>query len=93
MKWYEALGFCLMGLFMLWLPSLAPGLFVSNSAYGSSTGELWMMFMGGVNASLGVGVLEWKAIKLVRQIPGWLVPVATPQSAEVPSSVALPELI
>jgi hypothetical protein len=78
---------------MLWLPSLAPRLFVSTCGFATSPAEVWMMFMGGVNTSLGAGVLEWQAIKLVRRIPDWLPPIAEPALAEVPNSEALPEPI
>jgi hypothetical protein len=91
MKWHDALGFCLVGLFMLGLPLLAPGCFTAASSSTSDTGKLWIMFMGAVNTSLGSGAFAWKAAKLAWQILEWLPPVALPEAEEVPDTNSLPE--
>jgi hypothetical protein len=53
----------LLGLDMLWLPVVASGLVAAHTAFGASTRELWLLFMGLVNASLGGGALGWHALK------------------------------
>jgi hypothetical protein len=89
MTWSNACGFCLLGLAMLWLPALAPGLIAPNPFFGTSTQELWLQFMGTFNASLGAGTLGWHAMKQAWRLPVWLelpmpqpelMPVALPQS-------------
>ena len=64
-----------MGLAMLWLPEVAPRLVAAPSAFGPSTRELWLLFMGTLNAALGGGVLGWQAVKQAWRIPVWLQPV------------------
>ena len=91
MKWPNAIGFCLIGMVMLWLPALAPDLFTSNAAFGTSIRELWLLFMGTVNTSVGAGVLGWEAIKQAWRIPVWLEPVATPQPTAIPRPSVLPQ--
>jgi hypothetical protein len=78
MKWANALGFCLLGLVMLWLPALAPGLCPSSPVFGHGDRELWLLFMGTLNTSLGAGVLGWHAIQQAWRIPSWLAPIQTP---------------
>lgn len=89
MTCYNACGFCLLGLGMLWLPELAPSLVAPSPLFGMSTRELWLLLMGTVNASLGAGVLGWYAIKYTWSIPSWLEyrPVARPE----PAPLALPQ--
>ena len=83
----NACGFLLVGLAMLWLPALAPGLAGSDPAGAAdSTRELWLLFMGTLNASLGGGVLGWHAMKAAWRIPAWLV-----RPAPQPESLALPQ--
>ncbi len=91
MKWPNAIGFCLVGLSMLWLPTLAPGFLSSNSAAGMGTRELWLLFMGTINTSLGAGVLGWQAIKQTWRIPVWMEPVAMPPATTAPNPGALPQ--
>ncbi len=75
MTWRNAVGFLLIGLGMLWLPDMAPGLFAGPTAFGTSTRELWLLFMGTLNAALGGGVLGWRAVRQAWRIPVWLQPV------------------
>ena len=91
MNWPKAIGFCLVGLGMLWLPSLAPGLCTSTPAGGGTTRELWLLFMGTVNTSLGAGVLGWHVIQQGWHIPIWLEPVAPLPAVAVPPRDALPQ--
>jgi hypothetical protein len=88
MTWSNACGFCLLGLAMLWLPALAPGLIAPNPFFGTSTRELWLQFMGTFNASLGAGTLGWHAMKQAWRLPVWLEP-PMPQPELMP--VALPQ--
>jgi len=74
MTTHNAFGFLFLGLVMLWLPELAPAVAASHTAFGASTRELWLLFMGSVNASLGGGVLGWQAMKQAWIIPAWLEP-------------------
>jgi len=91
MKWPNAIGFCLVGLCMLWLPALAPGFVTSASAPGGGSRELWLEFMGTLNTSLGAGVLGWQAIRQSWHIPAWLQPVAVPEPTTVRNRGALPQ--
>lgn len=86
MNWSNAWGFLLVGLAMLWLPALAPGLVAPGSLpAAASTRELWLMFMGTLNASVGAGVLGWHAMKQAWHVPTWLVrPVPQPASVALP---------
>jgi hypothetical protein len=68
-----------MGLGMLWLPVVAPRLVAAHTAFGASTREPWLLFMGTLNASLGAGVLGWHAMKQAWRIPAWLEPVPQPE--------------
>jgi hypothetical protein len=68
-----------MGLGMLWLPALAPGMVAAHTAFGASTRELWLLFMGSLSASLGAGVLGWRAMQQAWRIPVWLEPVPQPE--------------
>ena len=70
----NACGFVLLGLVMLWLPDVAPAVVATHTAFGTSTRELWLQFMGTLNASLGGGVLGWQAMKQAWMIPAWLEP-------------------
>jgi hypothetical protein len=74
MTTHNAGGFLLLGLIMLWLPALAPGIAAAHTAFGASTREVWLLFMGTLNASLGGGVLGWRAMKQAWMIPAWLEP-------------------
>lgn len=75
----NAFGFLLLGMGMLWLPEVAPGLVAASPVFGGpSTRELWLLFMGSLNTSLGAGVLGWHAIRQAWQIPAWLVPAPAP---------------
>lgn len=88
MTWTNAFGFVLVGLAMLWLPVLAPGLVAPDSLTAiASTRESWLMFMGMLNTSLGSAVLGWHAMKHTWRVPAWLVrtapqtePLALPQA-------------
>ncbi len=88
MTWTNAFGFVLVGLAMLWTPVLAPGLVAPGaiSAF-SSTRELWLLFMGTLNVSVGAAVLGWHAMKSTWRVPTWLArpapqtePLALPQA-------------
>ncbi len=88
MTWTNASGFVLVGLAMLWVPALAPGLVEPGSFPAiASTRELWLMFMGTLNTSLGAGVLGWYAIRHTWRVPAWLVVQPAPQS----EPLALPQ--
>jgi hypothetical protein len=78
MTWSNAFAFCLLGLGMLWLPALAPGLISPNPPFGTSTRELWLLFMGTLNTSLGAGVLGWHAMQQAWRIPAWFEPAPQP---------------
>jgi hypothetical protein len=84
MKWPNAFGFCLIGLVMLWLPALAPGLCPPSPVFGSSTRELWLLFMGTLNTALGAGALGWHAMRQAWLIPSWLEPIQTPEPVGLP---------
>ncbi|HTT56204.1 MAG TPA: hypothetical protein VMF63_03785 [Opitutaceae bacterium] len=86
MTWRNACGFLLLGLFMLWLPVLAPGFVAAHTAFGASVREAWLLCMGTVNAALGGGALGWQALKEAWQIPAWLEarPVPEPLPASPP---------
>ncbi len=87
MTWTNAFGFVIVGLAMLWLPALAPGLVAPGAGHlVASTREIWLLFMGTLNTSLGAGVLGWYAMRQLWSIPAWLVrpepqtePLALPQ--------------
>jgi hypothetical protein len=85
MKWPNSFGFCLIGLMMLWLPALAPGLCPASPLFGGSTRELWLLLMGTLNTALGAGILGWQAMQQAWLIPAWLV------SAQAPEPVGLPQ--
>jgi len=79
---------------MLWLPSLAPGLFPCNLASGpggAGTRELWVLVMGAVNTSLGAGALGGQAIRQAWRISLRLAPLATSQAAAISRPAALPQ--
>ncbi len=78
MTWRNALGFLMLGVGMLGLPAVAPGLVAAHGLYGTSTRELWLLLMGAVNVSLGSGVLGWQILKLAARIPALLVPAPVP---------------
>ena len=78
MTWSNGCAFCLLGLGMLWLPALAPWLMTPNPHFGTSTRELWLLFMGSLNTALGSGVLGWYALQSAWSIPAWLTPTAVP---------------
>jgi len=88
MTWTNACGFVLVGLAMLWLPALAPGLVAPDPVQAvASTRELWLLLMGTLNTALGAGVLGWQAMKQLWSVPAWLVrpepqagPLALPQA-------------
>ncbi len=84
MKWPNAFGFCLIGLMMLWLPALAPGLCSPSPVFGSSTRELWLLFMGTLNTALGAGALGWHAMQQAWLVPSWLKPIETPEPVGLP---------
>jgi len=72
---------------MLWLPEFAPGLVTSGPlAATAGTRELWLLFMGTLNTSLGAGVLGWYAMKHAWRVPTWL---AQPEPRTEP--LALPQ--
>ena len=50
----NALGFFLLGLGMIFLPTLAPSSFGANSLDGSSTSALWLGVMGMFQGSMGL---------------------------------------
>lgn len=77
-----------MGVGMLWLPALAPGLVAAHTAFGASTRHAWLLLMGALNASLGAGVLGWHALRQLWRIPAWLQPL--PQPERLPEPVPLP---
>ncbi len=87
MTWSNAFGFLVVGLAMLWLPAVAPGLMASGPLSATeSTRELWILFMGTLNTSLGAGFLGWHAMQQAWGVPNWLVrparqaePLALPQ--------------
>ena len=79
MKGTHAIGFCIIGFVMLWLPAVAPRLCPVNPAFGTSTRELWLLFMGTVNAGIGGAWLGWQAMRQAWQIPGWLEPRQAPE--------------
>jgi hypothetical protein len=85
MTWSNSFGFLLVGLAMLWLPALAPGL-IAAGHFATSTRELWLLFMGTLNTSLGAGVLGWHAMKHAWRVPSWL-----EQPARQPEPLALPQ--
>lgn len=89
MKWHDALGFCVIGMFMMGLPLLAPGYFAAATSSMSDSGRLWILLMGAVNTSLGSGAFAWKAAKLAWRIIELLPPVALPE--EAPDTNSLPE--
>jgi hypothetical protein len=78
---FNALGFLLFGLGMLWLPALAPGLISPSPFFGESTRELWLLFMGTLNTSIGTGVLGWQAMLEAWRLPLWLEPMPPPLPA------------
>ena len=84
MTWSNACAFCLLGLAMLWLPALAPGLITPNPLFGTSTRELWLLFMGSLNTALGGGVLGWHALRSAWSIPAWLQPAAQAEPLALP---------
>ncbi len=87
MTWTNAFGFVFVGLTMLWTPVLAPGLVGPDPFTAmTSTRELWLLFMGTLNTSLGAGVLGWYAMKHTWRIPAWLART-TPQA----EPLALPQ--
>jgi hypothetical protein len=59
---------------MLGLPIVAPEITAAHSVIGASTRELWLLFMGTLNASLGAGGLGWHAMKRIGSIPVWITP-------------------
>jgi hypothetical protein len=85
MKWPNAFGFCVIGLTMLWLPALAPGLCPASPVFGNSTRELWLLFMGTLNTTLGAGVLGWQTMQQAWRIPAWLEPMHTPEPIGLPA--------
>ena len=61
----NAVGFLLLGLVMLFMPSLFPTFFVVTVMDGSNTSALWLMVMGAFQAALGVSsVLKNEAVPL-----------------------------
>jgi hypothetical protein len=77
----NALGFLLLGLGMLWLPVLAPGLVPPSPLWATSTRELWLLFMGTLNTALGGGVLGWQAMLNLWSVPAWIKPGPAPLPA------------
>jgi hypothetical protein len=76
MTWRNACGFFLMGLGMFWLPVLVPEMVAAHTVTGSSAREVWLLFMGALNASLGAGALGWPLMTQVwHGIPAWVSPV------------------
>jgi hypothetical protein len=72
----NAFGFLFLGLGMLWLPSVAPGMVSPQGGHSPSTSELWLLIMGAVNASLGASALIWYALlNAARSISLWLAAV------------------
>jgi hypothetical protein len=63
MNWRNACGFLFLGVVMLCLPSMAPGILTPHTGPASGTRELWLLLMGTVNASLGAGAVGWQALK------------------------------
>lgn len=90
MTWRNAWGFFLLGLAMLWLPVVAPGLVAAHTAFGASAREPWLLFMGSVNAALGGGVLGWHALKQAWRIPVWLMPEAEETRAPLRPALRTP---
>jgi hypothetical protein len=77
----NACGFLVLGLGMLWLPELAPSLVAVPSVFGGpSTRELWLLFMGTLNTTLGASVLGWHALLQAWRIPVLLAPVPAPKA-------------
>ena len=77
----NAFGFLLLGIGMMWLPELAPGLVATQSVFGGpSTRELWLLFMGTLNTALGAGVIGWHALLQAWRIPAWLAPLPAPRA-------------
>jgi hypothetical protein len=68
-------------------PTVAPGLMASGPLSATeSTRELWVLFMGTLNTSLGAGFLGWHAMQQAWRVPNWSVrparqaePLALPQ--------------
>lgn len=90
MTWRNACGFFLLGLGMLWLPVMAPGLVAAHTAFGASTRGPWLLFMGSVNAGLGAGVLGWHAMLQAWRIPAWLTPAAAEARAPLRPALRAP---
>ncbi len=62
MKLDAALGFLSIGLVMLVVPQLAPGLCPRNGFDGSSGRELWLYVMGALQVALGGWGVLWHAV-------------------------------
>jgi len=73
MKFGHALGFFAIGLVMMVLPQLAPGLCPRNGFDGTSGRELWLRVMGLLQVALGGSVGLWNmtnaAIALWETVP------------------------
>jgi len=61
MKCRHAFGFFLIGLVMVVLPEVAPGLCLRNGFDGSSGRELWRRAMGVLQVAMGGGWIVWHA--------------------------------
>ena len=91
MKWTNAIGFCVMGFGMLYVPVFAPGLIGTGAA--ASAREWWLICMGFLNTSLGAGVLVWHAARMALRLGALLKPAVMPEPAVAPrrAPAALPE--
>jgi hypothetical protein len=68
----HALGFCLLGLGMIFMPALAPDFFPPDAATGWSLSALWLKFMGWINGCLGCGLtLRYHVLPWVLQVLAW----------------------
>jgi hypothetical protein len=71
MNTLNALGFVLCGCGLMLVPTMAPGLFPAD-AFPTDSSNLWVEFMGWVNALTGGGYLiATRAAALARRILTW----------------------
>src|SRR5438046_168289 len=68
----NTLGFCLLGLGMIFLPALAPGFFPPDAATGCNLSGMWLRFMGWVNGLAGCGLTLWfHVLPRLAQLMAW----------------------
>lgn len=68
----NSIGFCLLGLGMVFLPGLAPEFFPPEAGLGGNLSGIWLRFMGGICGLAGTGLgLHYILVVWLEEVRAW----------------------